>query len=402
MKYVLLIFLMCAPLQARDWPNVLGPDHDNTSPEKIANTDWNASAPKILWQRELGFGYSSFAVVGEHAYCMGHVAGKEFVYKLDAKTGKPVWMHHYTGKLMDHLHRGGPAATPLVEDDRVYILGREGQFMALNAADGKPVWERDLRKDFDVKVPEWGFSGSPVIHGELLILQGGPLAAYNKTTGEPVWETEEFKHGYGSARLFDHEGQTFISVLTNDGVLITDLEGKEIARHLWKTSFRTNSTTPIIRGNQIFISTGYRRGCTLLDFDGKTLTEVYENRDRRQLAQPRRLHPALRRLGHRQGSLEAGQNRLRQRAPRRRPSADAGRGRRTRAGGRRQRRLQRTRPTADARGRQVLDLPHPRERPCVRPQRPRQCRLRRSAFGIANRSAGRFGLKACRLAIPQK
>jgi len=132
-----------------------------------------------------------------------------------------------------------------------------------------------------MKVPEWGFSGSPVVHGDLVLVQSGPLAAFDKNTGELKWKTQNYKHGYGTVHLFEHgkdEKEALAAVLTNDGVLITDLEGKERAKHLWKTSYRTNGTTPLYNKGQIFISTGYRRGCTLLDFNGDALNKVYENK----------------------------------------------------------------------------------------------------------------------------
>jgi len=278
MKWLFLPLLFSVSVLAQDWTSVLGPAQDNSSKEKITNLDWKEKPPEILWSRELGLGYSAFSVKDKHAYCMGHVAGKEFVYKLDADTGKPAWMIQYAGGKVDRLHIGGPAATPVLDGDRVFILGREGQLKSLDAADGSVTWEKDLREVFGVKVPEWGFSGSPVIHGKLLLVQGGPLAAFDKTTGELKWKTETYKHGYGTIHLFEHDGQTLAAALTNDGVLITDLKGKERAKHLWKTSYRTNGTTPIHRGGQIFISTGYRRGCTLLDFKGDALAEVYENK----------------------------------------------------------------------------------------------------------------------------
>ena len=55
-------------------------------------------------------------------------------------------------------------------------------------------------------------------------------------------------------------------------------DGKLVATEPWKTRFATNATTPIVVGNEIFISTGYERGCALFEFDGKTLTKRYENK----------------------------------------------------------------------------------------------------------------------------
>ena len=62
-------------------------------------------------------------------------------------------------------------------------------------------------------------------------------------------------------------------------VILDAANGKTVAFQDWRTSFRTNSTTPIIIGNKIFISTGYRRGCALYEFTGTGLREIYQNKN---------------------------------------------------------------------------------------------------------------------------
>ena len=78
---------------------------------------------------------------------------------------------------------------------------------------------------------------------------------------------------------FTFKGKTYLATLKTDGLVILDAQnGKTVAFQEWKTSFRTNSTTPIIIGNKIFISTGYRRGCALFEFTGTGLRQIYTNK----------------------------------------------------------------------------------------------------------------------------
>ena len=51
--------------------------------------------------------------------------------------------------------------------------------------------------------------------------------------------------------------------------------GATVAMTAWRTQFDTNSTTPIISGNRIFLSTGYDKGCGLFEFTGSALKEIY-------------------------------------------------------------------------------------------------------------------------------
>ena len=75
------------------------------------------------------------------------------------------------------------------------------------------------------------------------------------------------------------EKETHIAVLKTDGLVILNAQdGKTLAFVKWETSYRTNASTPIIKGDKIFISTGYRRGCALFQWNGKSLSKIYENK----------------------------------------------------------------------------------------------------------------------------
>ena len=69
-------------------------------------------------------------------------------------------------------------------------------------------------------------------------------------------------------------------MLKTDGLVIIDgSNGKTLAFEKWETSYRTNASTPIIKADKVFISTGYRRGCALFKWNGKSLSKIYENKN---------------------------------------------------------------------------------------------------------------------------
>jgi outer membrane protein assembly factor BamB len=70
-----------------------------------------------------------------------------------------------------------------------------------------------------------------------------------------------------------------VAVLNNEALLVVQADdGTEVGYYPWETGYQTNATTPIVYGQTVFISTGYRRGCTLLRWDDRDLVAVYENR----------------------------------------------------------------------------------------------------------------------------
>ena len=89
-----------------------------------------------LWETNVGTGFSSVSIADGKLYTMGHPEDDDVVWCLDAATGAEVWKFSYPSALVDNLHDGGPAATPTVDGERVYTLGKEGHLFCLNANTG--------------------------------------------------------------------------------------------------------------------------------------------------------------------------------------------------------------------------------------------------------------------------
>jgi outer membrane protein assembly factor BamB len=291
-KIVVLVFafvvgaanfqLLAEPTNARTWPNWMGPNHDGISDERGWSTEWPEDGLPIVWQRQIGIGFSSVSIAGKHLFTMGHVDGHEVIYCLDLETGNTVWSYPYPAALVDNLHEGGPGSTPTIDGNHVYALGREGQLFCLRAADGQVVWSKSLQEDLGVSLPEWGFTSSAYILDDQLILEAGRVVAYEKGSGEKKWQTELHVAGYGSAAVVTHEETTLIATLDCEGLrIVRARDGEEVAFSNWPSRFETNATTPIVDGTRLFVSTGYNAGCAMFDLSDEGLELVQQNRNMR-------------------------------------------------------------------------------------------------------------------------
>ena len=268
--------------QHSTWLNWMGNRHDGVSSETGWSTEWPEDGLPIVWERQIGIGFSSVSIADGRLFTMGHDDGSETVFCLDLDTGETRWSHNYESTLLDNLYEGGPGATPTIDGDNVYTVGKEGQLFCFRNSDGEIIWQRDLQADLEVKLPEWGFNSSPFIFGDQLILEAGRVVSYDKATGEMNWKTEEHTAGYGSAVSFVHEGADLIATLDSDALrLVQAADGVEIDAFPWKSPFRTNSTTPIVHEGTIYVSTGYQVGCGLFRLTDGKLELVYDNRKMR-------------------------------------------------------------------------------------------------------------------------
>lgn len=267
--------------RAGDWPHWLGPDRNGVAGEALPDA---FDGETVAWRARVGTGFSSVAVAGGRLYTMGHdgaaSGGRETVWCLDAGTGEPRWQVAYEAALLPNLHEGGPAATPAVAGDRVYVLSKDGQARCLDAGTGTVVWRRDIWRDAGMKAPpEWGFAGSPLVLGERVLIEAGATFALDRATGEILWRSQPFRPAYGTPAPFLHQDALRLAVLKSDGLVVLDGEnGGTLAFAEWETPFHTNATTPLVHGTALFLSTGYDRGCALFQFDGRGLSKRYESR----------------------------------------------------------------------------------------------------------------------------
>lgn len=266
--------MMAATCAAADWPQWHGPNRDAVSSEG----GWKADDIKEAWNADIGVGFSAVSVAAGKVYTMGNIANEDIVWCFDEKSGKTLWTHKYPCDAGSHK---GPRVTPTVDGDRVYTLSREGQLFCLNAADGKVVWDADVTKLLGAKQTrhEWGFSSSPLVRNNLLLLDVGPLAALDKKTGKKIWSTGHSEAGFSSPRLMKSGVKEYALGFNADGLLIAEADsGKKVDEYEWKTEYMVNSATPIPSGDKIFISSGYGRGCALLRLNNGKLKLEWENK----------------------------------------------------------------------------------------------------------------------------
>ncbi len=288
MKFAALLlgtaFFLTQTSFAEDWPQWRGPNRDGVSREKKWSAQWPTSGPVRVWRADIGVGYGSMSVVNGKTFVMGNTGDTDQVYCFDAKTGREIWKHSYPCKAQDPNGYPGPRGTPTVDGKLVYTVSREGHLFCLDAASGKVVWQKSYQTDYKAKLPVWGFSTSPLVVKDLLVVEtggaGASVVAFNKKTGKEVWKAGDEPASYSSPITFNHKGKTAVAVFTATGVVARSIkDGAELWKIPWKTSYDINAATPIVQGNKMFISSGYGVGCALFDLSQNPPIELWRNKN---------------------------------------------------------------------------------------------------------------------------
>ena len=224
-----------APESRADWPGFRGSKRDGIVHGVKIKTDWSASPPVQVWRRPVGPGWSSFAVDGDLMYTQEQRGDNEVVACYKASTGQPVWTHTDKARFFESNAGAGPRATPTLANNRVYSFGATGILNVLDARNGKVIWTRNVAAETNTKIPYWGFSSSPLVLGDTVIVAAaGQLVAYETAGGNRRWVGPANGGSYSSPQFVTINGVAQI-LLTSDGELtsVAAADGKQLWQHQW-------------------------------------------------------------------------------------------------------------------------------------------------------------------------
>ena len=295
-SFVLLLLASAAMAQApdktkpSDWPTLLGPNGDGSSPDRGILTKWPKDGLKKLWEARLGEGYAPPVVAAGKLYHFDRFEDQATLTCRDAATGKTAWKYSYTTEYEDRYgYEPGPRACPVVDGDKVFVLGPEGTLAAVRTEDGKELWKLDTRKEYHVHQNFFGVGSTPLVVGDLLIVAigGSPkgprprdlreavgnstgLVAFEKATGKEKYRATDELASYSSPMLAKLHGQSVVLYLGRRGLVALDpAKGKELFSHAWRAKGEesVNAANPVVLGDSILLSECYGMGSAKLDVD---------------------------------------------------------------------------------------------------------------------------------------
>ena len=199
---VLVVAAAASPTLSADWPQYRGPSRLGKTDGHGLAESWPETGPPIAWRRPIGGGYSGVVGAADRLFTMEATAEEEAVLALDAATGETLWRAPIGPFVQAELGDGGPRSTPAIAGDLLIAVSSQGRLVALALDDGRLVWDKDLTQWG--AVPRFGYSMSPLVDGELVIVESGErqkepgVLAFDRQTGELRWSALEGPTGYTS------------------------------------------------------------------------------------------------------------------------------------------------------------------------------------------------------------
>ena len=240
-----------------DWPQFLGPNRDNTTPDVVA--PWKEDL-KPLWKKPVGDAHSSPVVAGGIVYAFYQPTSKnaDALAAFDAKTGELKWEKSYERAEYKPPFGNGPRSTPAVSGGKVFTYSGLGILACWDAKTGELDWKVEPLKEFKTGNPFFGTSTSPIVIGDKVVVmvggKGSGVVAFNVKDGKPAWKALDDPASYSSP-TWSHNQLVFLT-----GANLVGLSDK--GEKLWSVPFEgkvgpiiESSATPIIAGDIVLGST---------------------------------------------------------------------------------------------------------------------------------------------------
>ncbi|MHC1704673.1 MAG: PQQ-binding-like beta-propeller repeat protein [Tenuifilaceae bacterium] len=267
-----------------DWPNWRGINFDGKSATTGIKTDWSKGLEKIwhvnyLCQDKSTASWSTPVIQGNRLIVPGRDEKNDLVFCINAENGELIWQSSYEA-IAETAHGPGSRATPFIDEYKVYTFGRSGDIVCWQLEDGKLLWRKNVKDEGGVE-PSWGFSTTPLVIDNKVIVQGGGkslVIAYDKLTGDIVWKSMEGEVGYSAAIPMTIENEIQLLIYHGKGLSsLNPTDGKEIWTVQWPTEYGVNATTPIVYNDIIFHTAGYKMGCEALKVSKNGYTVLWKN-----------------------------------------------------------------------------------------------------------------------------
>ncbi len=278
---LLFLVVTAANSVADDWPQWRGPHRDGVWRETDIVKKFDKPKLDIAWRVEIGSGYSGPTVADGRVFITDRLTQPkqiERIHCFDEKTGKNLWTHTYDCIYRNVGYEAGPRASVTIDGTRAYAVGTMGHLFVLDVENGSVIWQKDLNKVYNIRMPIWGISAAPLIEDDLVILQiggsrGACIIALDKMTGKEKWRSLKDEASYSAPMMIEQAGQRVIVCYT--GAHVVGLNPKN-GKAYWKVPFPPTQmvigiASPVLYQDMIFV-TSFFDGSLLIKLGQDKLT----------------------------------------------------------------------------------------------------------------------------------
>ncbi len=269
---IIPIFLLCLlwssntigqeNISKNSWSDWRGANRDGVWSETGIIEGFDSEEIPLKWSVPIGPGYSGPTVANGKVYVTDRKEEPNEVERVlcfDEQTGKQIWEYTYNC-IYAVGYPAGPRASVVINNGKAYSLGTMGNLFCLNAENGELIWEKDLNKEYEIRMPVWGISATPLIVDEKIILMvsgsnNAGILALNKNTGKEIWRNLDDAGAYSSPILIEKGGTRVVVAWTKNNLVgLNPVNGEIHWKFPWEIKAGMGISTPVLYKDHIFVS----------------------------------------------------------------------------------------------------------------------------------------------------
>lgn len=233
-KYILLIFLCLAFLlkthgqgkgYKHEWPGFRGIANSGYWYSDLKLDTFTSGHVQKIWEVPVKSGYTGPTVSDQRVYVMDfdRENSKERILCFYEESGIKIWQYEYPVSYSSVGYPTGPRASVIIEGNLAFSFGTMGDLYCFDASTGNVKWNVNTLEAYNSRIPIWGLASSPVIEGDLVIVQIGGVpdacvVAFNKFTGEEVWKALDDNASYSTPIIINQDEKRIMIIWTGEHI----------------------------------------------------------------------------------------------------------------------------------------------------------------------------------------
>ncbi len=286
-----------------DWPGFLGPSQNSSSQERGILTNWPDQGLRVEWTAPLGEGYAAPSISRGRLYQFDRIKDEARLICRNAETGQQIWTYRYPTQYEDYYgYDGGPRCCPVIDANRVYLHGVDGQLICLDAFHGNEIWKIDTQDKYHFRQNFFGVASTPIVYGDLLLVaiggspkelhvddfrdlkgNGSGIVAFDKKTGQERYAITNELASYSSPTLATIRGQPWGLYFARGGLIaFRPKTGKVAFQFPWRARIleSVNASNPLVVGDEILLTECYGPGGVLLKVKDEGYERIWDDANR--------------------------------------------------------------------------------------------------------------------------
>jgi len=284
--FVALLFFLTTVAYSQtgntSWNQFRGPDRNGISSESLTQNKTTNPEAVLMWKKPIGAGFSELVIEGDKLYTMESEAidtssGNEFVSCYDAQTSALIWKTKVDSLFFDTFG-DGPRSTPVIGEKYIYSFSSYGKLSANSKKDGALIWQVDVLANYGPTLPRWGFSSSPMLVGNTLVIEAGgaeekAFIGFDKVTGDLSWSNGNGIATYCSPILAEIDGKQQIIFANQQTLFSMNEKGDTLWTHTL-TAISPTAMPIFFEGNKLFVSSLQSKGFSIVEVNGTEVNEI--------------------------------------------------------------------------------------------------------------------------------